>query len=128
MSDNKSKSYLNNKSEKVPLLNGASDDTHKDKTVIVPVMIDSEFDKFFGSPTPSQTDAQMGDVDFDQIKSFRTTMLVHRKKVKVPQRKHEGSKNPIKALASNQDLTQQQYTENKSNIVLQQHLENCNFT
>ncbi|XP_050421245.1 supervillin isoform X2 [Adelges cooleyi] len=124
MSDNKTKSYLNNKSEKIPLLNGSSSyESHKEKTVTVPVMIDDEFDKFFGSPKPITTDAPMGDVDFDHLKSSRSTMLVQHKKVRVQHRKHEGSKNPLKALATNQDLAQQQYTENKTNVVLQRHLE-----
>lgn len=53
--------------------------------------------------------------------------LVQRKKVKVQQRKHEGSKNPLKTLATNQHLAKQQYTENKSNLLLQRSLETCKF-
>lgn len=48
--------------------------------------------------------------------------------MKVQQRKHEGSKNPLKALATNQDLAQQQYTENKSNLLLQRSLETCKYS
>lgn len=54
--------------------------------------------------------------------------LVQRKKVKFHQRKHEGSKNPLKALATNRDLAQQKYTENKSNLLLQRSLETCKYT
>lgn len=53
--------------------------------------------------------------------------LVQRKKVKTQQRKHEGSKNPLKALATNHELAQQQYTENKTNLLLQRTLETCKF-
>jgi len=53
---------------------------------------------------------------------------VQRKKVKFNQRKHEGSKNPLKALATNHDLAQQKYTENKSNLLLQRSLETCKYT
>lgn len=54
--------------------------------------------------------------------------LVQRKNVKFHQRKHEGSKNPLKALATNRDLAQQKYTENKSNLLLQRSLETCKYT
>jgi len=52
---------------------------------------------------------------------------VQRKTVKFQQRKHEGSKNPLKALATNRDLAQQKYTENKSNLLLQRSLETCKY-
>lgn len=52
---------------------------------------------------------------------------MQRKKVKVQFRKHEGSKNPLKALATNHDLAQQQYTENKTNLLLQRSLETCKY-
>lgn len=58
---------------------------------------------------------------------FFVFRLVHRKKVKVQQRKHEGSRNPLKALATNRDLAQQKYTENKSNLLLQRSLETCKY-
>jgi len=58
---------------------------------------------------------------------FFVLRLVQRKKVKVQHRKHEGSKNPLKALAINHDLAQQKYTENKSNLLLQRSLETCKY-
>ncbi|XP_025422074.1 supervillin isoform X2 [Sipha flava] len=122
MSDNKTKSYLNNKSEKIPLENG-SNNTAKEKTVNVPIMIDDDFDKFFGNSTQKSQDEQIDDLDFDHLKSSRSDLLVQRKKVKVQHRKHEGSKNPLKAFATNQDLVQHQYTENKSNLLLTRSLE-----
>lgn len=73
MSDNKTKSYLNNKSEKVPLENG-SNVTDKDKTVNVPMMIDDEFDKFFGSSTRTTNDNHNDVIDFDHIKSSRSDL------------------------------------------------------
>lgn len=68
MSDSKTKSYLNNKSEKIPLEIG-SNNTDKEKTVNVPVMIDDDFDKFFGSAVQTSKDMQISDVDFDHLKS-----------------------------------------------------------
>lgn len=153
MSDNKTKSYLNIKSEKIPIENG-SNDIRKEKIVNVPIMIDDDFDKFFSSSAQISKDAQIDDVNFDHLKSSRSDLyvyifiinnfivkmdfynilyfsfrfffrLVQRKKVKVQHRKHEGSKNPLKALATNHDLAQQQYTENKSNLLLQRSLETC---
>lgn len=47
--------------------------------------------------------------------------------MQVQQRKHGASKNPLKALAINQDLSHQQYTENKSNLLLQRSLETCKY-
>ncbi|XP_060877352.1 supervillin isoform X3 [Metopolophium dirhodum] len=122
MSDSKTKSYLNNKSEKIPLENGLNN-IKKEKTVNVPIMIDDDFDKFFGSSVQTSNDDQIENVDFDHLKSTRSNLLVQRKKVKFNQRKHEGSKNPLKALATNRDLAQQKYTENKSNVLLQRSLE-----
>lgn len=71
MSDRKSKSYLNNKSEKIPLENGSN---NKEKTINVPIMIDDNFDKFFGSSTQTSNDAQIEDVDFDHLKSSRSEL------------------------------------------------------
>ncbi|XP_026814531.1 supervillin isoform X1 [Rhopalosiphum maidis] len=122
MSDSKTKSYLNNKSEKIPLENGLNN-MGKEKIVNVPIMIDDDFDKFFGSSIQTSNDGQIDNVDFDHLKSTRSDLLVQRKKVKFQQRKHEGSKNPLKALATNRDLAQQKYTENKSNLLLQRSLE-----
>lgn len=73
MSDSKSKSYLNNKFEKIPLENG-SNGTAKEKTVNVPTMIDDEFDNFFGSSTHTSKDAQIDDVDFDHLISSRSDL------------------------------------------------------
>ncbi|VVC37081.1 ADF-H/Gelsolin-like domain,Villin/Gelsolin,Villin headpiece,Gelsolin-like [Cinara cedri] len=122
MSDSKTKSYLNNKSEKIPLDTGSSN-TGKEKIVNVPTMIDDDFDKFFGNSTRKSNDTQIDDLDFDHLKSSKSDLLVLRKKVHVQQRKHGGSKNPLKALATNYDLAHQQYTENKSNLLLQRSLE-----
>lgn len=74
MSDSKTKSYLNNKSEKVPLENG-SNSADGEKTVNVPVMTDDSFDKFFGSAvqTPAK-DTQISDVDFDHLKSTESNL------------------------------------------------------
>jgi len=73
MSDSKTKSYLNNKSEKVPLENG-SNKIGKTKTVNVPIMIDDDFDKFFGSSTQTSKDVQIDDIDFDYLKSSRSDL------------------------------------------------------
>jgi len=73
MSDSKTKSYLNNKSEKVPLENG-SNKIGKGKTVNVPIMIDDDFDKFFGSSTQTSKDVQIDDIDFDYLKSSRSDL------------------------------------------------------
>jgi hypothetical protein len=73
MSDNKTKSYLNNKSEKIPLENG-SNNTAKEKTVNVPIMIDDDFDKFFGNSTQKSQDEQIDDLDFDHLKSSRSDL------------------------------------------------------
>lgn len=67
MSDNKTKSYLNNKFEKIPLENG-SNSKAKEKTVNVPIMIDDNFDKFFGSSVQTSNDAQIDEIDFDHLK------------------------------------------------------------
>jgi len=68
MSDSKTKSYLNNKSEKIPLGNGLNNKGNE-KTVNVPIMIDDDFDKFFGSSIQTSNDAQIENVDFDHLKS-----------------------------------------------------------
>lgn len=73
MSDSKTKSYLNNKFEKVPLENG-SNITEKEKTVNVPIMIDDDFDKFFVSSIQTSKDTQISDVDFDDLKSIRPNL------------------------------------------------------
>lgn len=73
MSDSKSKSYLNNKSEKI-LLENVSNTMSKEKTVNVPIMIDDEFDNFFGSSTQISKDVQIYDVDFDHLKSSRSDL------------------------------------------------------
>lgn len=70
MSDKNTKSYLNNKSEKIPLENG-SNDVVKDKIVNVPIMIDDEFDKFFGSSTQTSNDVHIDDIDFDHLKTSK---------------------------------------------------------
>lgn len=72
MCDNKTKSYLSNKSEKIPLANGLND--IKEKTVNVPVMIDDDFDKFFGNSTQTSKEALIGEVDFDHLKSSRSEL------------------------------------------------------
>lgn len=72
MSDSKTKSYLNNKSEKIPLENGSN--VIEDKTVNVPMMIDDEFDKFFGSSTRTTNDAHIDVIDFDHLKSSRSDL------------------------------------------------------
>lgn len=72
MCDSKTKSYLNNKSEKIPLANGLND--IKEKTVNVPVMIDDDFDKFFGNSTQTSKEALIGEVDFDHLKSSRSEL------------------------------------------------------
>jgi len=71
MSDSKTKSYLNNKSEKIPLENGLN---NKEKTVNVPIMIDDDFDKFFGSSIQTSNDGQIENVDFDHLKSTRSNL------------------------------------------------------
>lgn len=73
MSDSKTKSYLNNKFEKVPLENG-SNIIEKEKTVNVPIMIDDDFDKFFVSSIQTSKDTQISDVDFDDLKSMRPNL------------------------------------------------------
>lgn len=73
MSDSKTKSYLNNKSEKIPLENGLNN-IKKEKTVNVPNMIDDDFDKFFGSSIQTSNDGQMDNVDFDHLKSTRSDL------------------------------------------------------
>lgn len=73
MSDSKTKSYLNNKFEKVPLEN-ASNIMEKEKTVNVPIMIDDDFDKFFISSIQTSKDTQISDVDFDHLKSIRPNL------------------------------------------------------
>lgn len=73
MSDNKSKSYLNNKFEKIPLEN-VSNGTDKEKTVNVPTMVDDEFDHFFGSSTQTSKDTQIDDVNFDHLVSSRSDL------------------------------------------------------
>lgn len=72
MSDSKTKSYLNNKSEKIPLENVSN--TAKEKTVNVPIMLDDDFDKFFGNSTQKSKDAQIDDLDFDHLKSSRSDL------------------------------------------------------
>lgn len=76
MSDSKTKSYLNSKSEKVPLENGSNNVASKEKTVNVPIMIDDDFDKFFGSSIQTSEDSQIGDMDFDHLKSTRCDLWV----------------------------------------------------
>lgn len=73
MSDSKTKSYLNTKSEKIPLENG-SNGTRKEKIVNVPIMIDDDFDKFFGSLVHTSNDGQIDDVNFDHLKSSRSDL------------------------------------------------------
>jgi len=73
MSDSKTKSYLNNKSEKIPLENGLNN-IKKEKTVNVPIMIDDDFDKFFGSSVQTSSDGQIENVDFDHLKSTRSNL------------------------------------------------------
>lgn len=75
MSDSKTKSYLNIKSEKIPLENG-SNDTIKEKIVNVPIMIDDDFDKFFGSSIHTSKDGQIDDINFDHLKSSRSDLYV----------------------------------------------------
>lgn len=73
MSDSKTKSYLNNKSEKIPLEN-RSNNIAKEKTVNVPMMIDDDFDKFFGNSTQKFQDNQIDDLDFDHLKPSRSDL------------------------------------------------------
>lgn len=73
MSDSKTKSYLNNKSEKVPLENGTNK-IGKEKTVNVPIMIDDDFDKFFSSSTQTSENVQIDDIDFDYLKSSQSNL------------------------------------------------------
>lgn len=73
MSDSKTKSYLNNKSEKIPLDTGSSN-TSKEKTVNVPIMIDDDFDKFFGNSVQNSDDIQINDLDFDHLKLSRSDL------------------------------------------------------
>lgn len=75
MSDNRTKSYLNNKSEKISLEN-ESNNVGGGKTVNVPIMIDDDFDKFFGNPIQVFKDTQINDVDFDHLKSSRPNLYV----------------------------------------------------
>lgn len=75
MSDSKTKSYLNINSEKIPLENG-SNDTRKEKIVNVPIMIDDDFDKFFGSSVQTSKDGQI-DINFDHLKSSRSDLYVY---------------------------------------------------
>lgn len=73
MSDSKTKSYLNNKSEKIPL-DTKSSNMSKEKTVNVPIMIDDNFDKFFGNSTQTNNNTQIDDLDFDHLKSSRSDL------------------------------------------------------
>lgn len=73
MSDSKTKSYLNNKSEKISLENG-SNNVKEEKTVNVPIMIDDDFDKFFGSSIQISKDTQINDVDFDHLKPSQSNL------------------------------------------------------
>lgn len=73
MSDSKTRSSLNNKSEKIHLGNG-SNNVIKEKTVNVPIMIDDDFDKFFGNSTQKCQDTQIVEVDFDHLKSSRSDL------------------------------------------------------
>lgn len=74
MCDSKTKSFLNDKSEKVPFENGLNVTRSKEKTVNVPIMIDDDFDKFFGNSSGTSKDVQINDVDFDCLKSSRSDL------------------------------------------------------